>query len=368
MKRAPSLVLLLLASCATVGSKGEGDRDLPTAGVGPFRKLDSSELLTVAPFVLDDKEAQYRQPAALASEKGSTRVLLYAVTTRGGKDIIVRSRADDARSFYGTSLDGTHTPPSVLEPELPWEGTRLSHPAVVRRGDQIWLYYATDGGIGFARSEDGLHFTKSPAPVLARDPAVAWESTQLTAPSVAALPDGRLRMIYAAGGFLGEAESTDGASWRRLDADPATPAVDPILGPAAPVDPASLAPGEKPPFDTGAVGEPCLVPRLTVEGTLHFRVLYTGWDGPPGAPATQTAIGFAARHGDAGRLSRQPAPVYAAGKHEASPTMVELSFGTMLYVSQDRVIDSKTSYTAIAAALAPATARLTRPETFADGP
>jgi hypothetical protein len=108
--------------------------------------------------------------------------------------------------------------------------------------------------------------------------------------------------------------------------------------------------------------------RATVEGALHFRVLYTGWDGPPGAPDRQSAIGFAARYGGSGALSRQRVPVYSVGRREASPSLVELGFGSMLYVEQERVVDAKTSYTAIAAALAPATVRLEQPTAFADGP
>jgi hypothetical protein len=167
-------------------------------------------------------------------------------------------------------------------------------------------------------------------------------------------------MLYGAGGFLGEAESKDGLTFTRIDADPATPAIDPVFGPS--VAPTSLAPGDKPPFDTARVDDPCLVPRLTPAGRLHVRVLYTGTD-----DAGTTSIGFAARFGDAGRFVRQAQPVYAVGKKEEGPALFEWSQGSLLYVGQDRALSS-THYSAIAAAYAPASLRLPAAVAYADGP
>ena len=138
-----------------------------------------------------------------------------------------------------------------------------------------------------------------------------------------------------------------------------------MLGPSAPVDPASLAPGEKPPFDTAGVADPCLLPRVTVDGTLHVRVLYTGYD----ATATGT-IGFAARYGDHGPLVKQPNPVYSVNTSAAAPTL--LAWGddryAMLYVEQSYALDSTTVYPAVAAAFAPPTFTLPQPTSYATGP
>jgi hypothetical protein len=353
-----------LAGCATLGSTGEGDKDLPTSGVGPFRKLTIKEVIGVAPFVLDDKTAQFREPAALALEGGGpTSVALYFVATKGegsaARDVLVRSRADDARSFFGAPTDLGHAPREVLAPDAPWETTRLAGPSALRVADEVFLYYAAAGGIGLARSKDGLVFTKEPAPVLAPDPASRWESTPPHAPSVARLPDGRFRMLYAAGNAIGEAESTDGVRWARLGQDP-------IFAPSPAVPPASLLPGEKPPFDTDAVGDPVLAPRVTPAGRLHIRVLYTGRAG------AASAIGFAARYGDTGPLVRNPLPVFSVDKHEAAPALFEWSEDgharSMLYVQQDKQGDGTTLYPALSAALAPATETLPAPERFAAEP
>jgi hypothetical protein len=353
-----------LAGCATLGGAGEGDVDLPTAGAGPFRKLTVKEVIGVAPFVLDDKTPRYRDPAALAlAGHGASSVALYFVATKGegaaARDVLVRSRADDARSFFGAPTDGGHTPREVLVPAAAWEGASLSGPSALKVGDEIFLYYAAAGGIGLARSRDGFAFTREPGPVLAASAAAAWETTVPEAPSVARLPDGRFRMLYAAGKAIGEAESVDGVTWTRLGDGP-------VLGPSAPVAPESLLPGEKAPFDTDAVGDPVLAPRITAAGRLHVRVLYTGRAG------ASSAIGFAARYGDRGALVRSTAPVFSVDKHEASPALFEWSEDgharSMLYVQQDKPGEGNALYPALSAALSPATETLPAPEGFADQP
>ncbi len=360
-----------LAACATIGATGEGDVDLPTTGVGPFRSLEATEVREVAPFVLTAPQARYREPSALAVVSGGAdaNVLLYAVAQKADAmmnvtDVIVRSHANNGRSFFGTGSHAGNTPRVVLTPDLAWEGPRLGGPSVLRVGGAIWLYYAGAGGIGLARSDDGLVFRKEAQPILAPDPSVTWEQTPLAGPTVAQLPDGSYRMFYASGAFIGEAESADGVQWKRRDADASTPAIDPVLGPSDPVDPTTLAPGEKPPFDTLRVGDPNLVPRTTPAGRLHIRVLYTGFDIAGGS-----AIGFAARYGDSGPLSRQTAPLYAVGKHEAAPSLFEWGGGLFLYVHQDQVADSRTPpFPAIAAAIAPPAITLGPPDDFATDP
>jgi hypothetical protein len=348
------IALTLTLACATTGDEGEGDKNLPNAGVGPFRKLATEEVRGLAPYVLDDAPARYREPAVL---RESSATLLYAVARVNGKDVIVRTRANDARTFFGTSSHFGSDPAVVLEPDQPWEGM-LSGPTLVRFGGDVSLYYAGDAGIGLARSADGLHFTKVPGPLLARDAAPGtWETTTPRAPSAFVSEDGKtLRMLYAAGNAIGEAESTDGIGWRRVRSGP-------VLVPSLPPAPGSLLPNEKPPFDTAAVGDPCVVTRTTPAGRFHVRVLYTG-TGAAGA----SAIGFAARYGETGPLERQRVPVYAVGQHEAAPALLDLGASSYLYIQQDRREGSNASYVAIAAAVAPATLVLPETTDFPDAP
>lgn len=349
-----ALLCAVLAACATTGAAGEGDRDLPSAGVGPFRKLEVDEVKGIAPFVLDGEQALYREPTAL-QEGGDT--WLFAVSARDGRDVVVRTRAHDGRTFYGTSAHFGARPAVVLEPDAAWEGGGLSGPSILRGpSGEVLLYYAAEGGIGLARSQDGVTFIKDPrSPIFARDPTVAWETTQVRAPSVYVLPDGRFRLLYASGVSIGEAESEDGVRFRRLGTAP-------VLEPAPEPPPGSLLPNEKPPFDTASVGDPCASPRITPAGRLHIRILYTGRN----AEGAST-IGFAARHGADGPLARQPVAVYAVGQKEAAPAFVEAGGASFLYVEQEKR-DGNRTYIAIAGAVAPGNLDLPPPADFPETP
>ena len=359
MKRAIALGMLT-AACATTGVGGKGNENLPSEGVGPFRKLAGEEVAGIAPFVLDDKAVLYREPATMV-ENGS--VVLFAVANRDKKDVIVRTRATDGRSFFGASSDFGRVPEVVLTPDLPWEGDALSGPFVFRKGDELVMVYAAVGGIGAARSTDGHRWTKLPNPILVRDPAVAWETTDLRGPGAYVLPDERVRLFYASGNVIGEAESADGfAGYRRVDADPSTPAVDPVLVPSAVPPPGALLPNEKPPFDTVRVADPSPTVKISPAGRFHVRVLYTG-EGEAGA----TSIGFAGRYADSGPLERQSLPIYAVGAKEAAPALAETADGFFLYAQQNRTQNNEV-FVAIAAGFAPAQNKLAAPAPFPDSP
>jgi hypothetical protein len=354
MSRITPITLLALVACATTGAAGEGDRDLPSSGVGPFRKLDIDEVKGIAPFVLDDEKAGYREPAAL--QEGE-ETLLFAVGAKDGRDVIFRTRALDGRTFHGTAGHFGVKPRVVLEPDAApsWENGTLSGPALVRGpSGELLLYYAAAGGIGVARSTDGFTFTKDAAnPILKRE--ASWETTEVRAPSVVRLPSGRFRMFYAAGASIGEADSDDGIRFRRVG-DRA------VLDPAAPPAPGSLLPNEKPPFDTASVTDPCVSFRTTPGGRLQVRVLYTGRDA-----ADASTIGFAARYGEDGPLVRQPVAVYAIGQKEVAPAFVERPEGSYLYVEQERR-DGTRTYRAIAGAFAPGNVKLPTPGDFPESP
>src|ERR1700722_12036441 len=178
----PGLAGLAAGACATLGSPPGGDLGLPSADMGPFRSVTTAEE-PIAPFVLQSTESQLGEPSVLAvdpSDPSSLSVYLYAVSTpildSGlGPSVIIRSHAEDARGFYGTALDTGHVPPIVLSASLPWEGSSVAGPSVLRVGPAYYLYYAAAGGIGLARSADGLKFEKMPSPVLAPDPSASWE-------------------------------------------------------------------------------------------------------------------------------------------------------------------------------------------------
>jgi hypothetical protein len=341
--RAAGLSLALLGSCATLASQGGGDLGLPSSGAGPFQALGPMQLASqdIPPFVLSRPGAACTEPAVLSESAGGSTpaVSMYYVLPGASGSQIALSRADDGVSFYGDSGDvevhPTHRPPAVLTATLPWEGAGVAGPSALRVGSEVWLYYAAAGGIGLAKSGDGRAFTKTGAPVIARDPSVQWESSELRAPSVAVFPDGRWHMLYASGGSIGEATSADGEAWTRADGDPSTPALDPVLAPSKTVEPSTLPAGEHPPFDEGGVDDPLLAPRVDPTGRLQVRVFYTGYAPSPDASTPAGSIGFAARYGVTGALSRQAAPVYfAPGSTVAGPALLEWQGPSILYASQ----------------------------------
>jgi hypothetical protein len=353
----PALCVALVA-CSTLAEPAGGDSNMPSAGVGPFRKLDATEVRGTAPLVLDDTTAAYRSPSALALDPGTTEVALYFVMHDAATDhdVIARTRATDGRLFYGATLDIGHHPAKVLGADATWESADLSHPCVLAVGGEVWLYYTSNGAVGRARSPDGFAFAKDAAPVLTPDALGPIASA-----SVAELPGGGFVMMLAQGDSIYEAKSADGATFQRVDADPGTPAMDPVLGPAPPAG--TLAPGVLPPFDTLRVADPCVAPRTTPAGRLQIRVLYTGY--AAGEAGVASAIGFAARYGDSGPLARAAGAVYAIGANESAPSLFEWKDGSFLYVEQD---SKDGTYRALGGAVAPATIELAPEDPYPDSP
>lgn len=335
----------LLVACATLGSDGLGDVGLPNAGVGPFRRLVSGEVPGIAPYVLEGQGA-YREPAVLLDADG-TRVWLYAAATSSGRDsipegpVIVRTSAKDARSFVGSGFGPGRGTALALAPSLAWEGGVVGGPFALRSEGRVLLFYAGRGGIGLASADSPEGpFTKREAPVLAApDPGVAeWESGAPRAPS--AYLEGRtVHLFYASNGAIGEATAdVSSLAFRRVDADPRTPTLDPVLTRSASVDLRTLAPGEKPPFDELAVDDPCVSVRESPAGRPVVRVLYTGL---AAGSARATAIGFAARFGHAGPLVKQALPVYAAKSTERAPALLDLGARSYLYFTEPRASDAR---------------------------
>jgi hypothetical protein len=335
----------LLVACATIGSDGLGDVGLPNAGVGPFRRLVSGEVPGIAPYVLEG-EGAYREPAVLSDGEG-TRVWLYAAATSTGRDgiaagpVIVRTSAKDARSFVGSGFGPGRGTALALAPSLPWEGGVVGSPFVLRSEGRVLLFYAARDGIGLATADapEGP-FVKRDTPVLAAPDTrgSGWETGAPRAPT--AYVEGRtLHLFYASSGAIGEAVAdVTSLAFRRVDADPRTPELDPVLGRSASVDPRTLAPGEKPPFDELAVDDPCVSARESPAGRTVVRVLYTG---SSTGSTRATAIGFAARFGHEGPFEKQSLPVYAAKSTERAPALLDLGARSYLYFTEPRASDGR---------------------------
>lgn len=109
--------------------------------------------------------------------------------------------AGSTRPFPADELTWTVDAEPALSPELDWEGAGLGAPELVVQ-DGAWLvYYAAEGGIGHARTEDGVTWTRLADPIL-----------DGSSPTAVADGDGVV-MIYGCGGALCRATSTDGADF-----------------------------------------------------------------------------------------------------------------------------------------------------------
>ena len=333
-------MLLLLASCGTGASPAGGDRDLPNAQAGPFRLLRAGEMKGRAPFVID-RSPPWEGPAALDLDGDPETPGTAVYVSWGTTSTITRFELPDGRSLEGNGVQ-------VLEATEAWEqpgGVR--HPAVLREGGEVWMYYEASGCVGRAVSQDGGQtFVKNPTtPVLCGEPG--WEGGALGAPSVFRGFDGKIRLLYGASGVIGEAISDDGVAFRRLRGEPLLTRVGaPPLPEGAELDEV---------FDSAAVGEP---DALTVRSALDrpiTLIYYTGTN-----RLGRTAVGLAARLGDDGVASRNPAPVLA--RHDArGPSALRLAGFTLLYVAGRSSEVSPTWQSVILGAVAPADRSLAGP-------
>jgi hypothetical protein len=322
---------LVLIACATLASEaGDTDAVRPNAHAGPFRYVRDNEVPGSAPFVLRRKHFNFRDATVLAEGDG---VVLYAHA-----ELAVGAGIYRFLSVDGVSFDETPEPPSpVIAADQSWEGSFVGAPAVARVGDQVLLAYATEQGIGVARSSDGIAFDKADGLALSPADAPAWEGGEVPgAPALVALSPSDVRLFYEASGQIGEAQSTDGLSFARLSNAP-------VFGPSG------IA-GE---HDEHAVGDPEALRVTSAEGRSVLRVYHTAV-----AADGSTAIGLAARFGAQGLLTRAPAAALAGPRSPTAPALLPRGETALLYVTQRATTSTEDAFPAIAAAVAPATARL----------
>ena len=301
---------VLGTGCGTLATEaGDDDAVRPNALAGPFREARPEELASEdAPYVLEDSRQDWRQPTAVVLDPsaGLGETVLYAVGGDDDTSRIHRFTGPDPRR-----LDPMPAPPEpVLEASLAWEGAFVTAPSAHLIGSEVWLYYAAAGGIGLARSGDGIVFTREPEPVLSRDAAASWEGDAVPqSPSVLPRTDGSFSMFYEAAGRLGEATSSDGIVWSRRP--------EPVLLPAA---------GG---FDSVGLTDPHALEATTAEGRPVTRLYYAG-EGDDGTHA----IGLAARFADDRPFERAIAAVFPPALDPRSPAVLPLGRVSLLFVSQ----------------------------------
>lgn len=324
--------LAVVAGCATLANDaGDIDAERPNSHAGPFRALRDDEVPSQdGPYLLKGKLPRFRDQTVLdlAETVSPGPTALYALATIASQIGVFRFLSDDARSFPETPEPSA----PVLSASETWEGTALEAPNVVRIGNEIWLFYSAEGGIGAATSSDGATFQKLPGPLLGASSG-GWDSGLVPrAPSVLAVA-GEYRMFYEAGGRIGEARSVDGQAWERSES--------PILEPMA-VDP------KEPAFDSASIGDPEAWLATNAEGKRILRVYFTGR-----AADGTSAIGMAARFGNSGSLTRAVAPAFSGQRAPYAPAILAFDGFTLLYLTERAGLSDETDYPAVAAAVAP---------------
>ncbi|MBI4957476.1 MAG: hypothetical protein HY908_36045 [Myxococcales bacterium] len=347
-----------LGACATLATSSGGDTSLPNAGLGPFRPLKAGEIgnSRPAPYGLRDDASFERDVAVLDADgdPATLGVVAYAARTTFGAGVEPEPSAPPNEIVRHTALDGRsfdRGPPVVLAPAAAWEGGTVGAPAALEVEGEVYLYYAAAGGIGLARSADGVAFAREDAPVLG--PASAgWDDGLVPrSPSVVRLPDGSFRMFYevalgADESAIGEAASADGLVWQRLGEAPVL-ARRPEL-----VD-------DLPAYDGASVGAPSAVLWVTSEGRAVLGVYYaaTAEDGT-------RSIALAARYGTDGALARGLGPVFGSDGDldPTEPCIVRFASFAFLYATERAGSAASQDFPAVAVGVAPATVTLPPPE------
>lgn len=348
----PTLLAALVAialGCATLATPGAVDVELPNAKAGPFRVLRSGELddattTHVAPYLASNSTLLYRDPAPLDldGDPATLAIAVYAVAGEPSSSRIVRFSADDGRS-----LDKAPAP--VLEATEPWEGGHVGAPVALSVGGETWLYYDAAGGIGLARSSDGVAFTKQSAPVFADGLGCGGATSVPGDPAVVRDAGGTFRLFWApsGAGVLCEAVSDDGVTFRLPPGDGVV--LRTSTAPAAPADG-----GADEPFDDAELASPFAVVSATAEGRPVLRVYYAGRN-----RAGVWALGMAARFGADGPLERATAPVLANTLQPRTPAVVPFRDFTLLYFTEYAGATDALRYPALTGGVAPATVDLT---------
>lgn len=270
--------LVALSGCGAVGAAAHGDRDLPSSVLAGYAAVsaESSPTGSAAIWTADDGSLAAPSAALLADGR---RALYATHRTSAGALRIVRSVERAARTLRFEPFE------VALEPSLPWEMSSVQSASVLRDGATWWMLYAAGGAIGAARSSDGARFEKLGEPVL------RVEGAALEDPCVVARPSGGYLLAYASAGslFIASAPAPSGP-WTPMGAGPiATP----------------LALAE------GGV-ETLADPAIVIEPTAAGRTLIAIAASSSNAATPSTIAGFGAfDEGGALRFARAERPAYS---------------------------------------------------------
>ncbi|HEY3441732.1 MAG TPA: family 78 glycoside hydrolase catalytic domain [Paludibaculum sp.] len=128
---------------------------------------------------------------------------LYAATRDPGMKIqmLTGAWAPKAKGFSRDAWTQIGDGP-LLKPELPWEQDCIEAPSVVRRGDELVMFYAgaynnAPQQIGVATSRDGMHWARaSQAPFLPNGVPGSWNESESGHPGIFTDTDGQSYLFF----------------------------------------------------------------------------------------------------------------------------------------------------------------------------
>ncbi len=259
-----SLLLLLLPACGLgwIGSEDDRTAGLPTAGAGPYKRLEPDDLTPASePRFLNDTRADVEDPSMLSGGAG----LRVWFTRRTDDPVVSEVHYLEAPSAHQLPTVG---PMAVLDATETWEEGVVSSPSVTEDSTGALVMFYEGGvampSIGRAVSIDGVSWTRDGDPLL----------VGATSPS-AVFVGGETWLFVTRPNEIGIWRAVDSGSG--FDFDPA-----PVLLPR---------PDETEAFDQLAVFDPFALAVPTLEpGVTRVHLWFAGSSEDPPA----TSIGYAA--------------------------------------------------------------------------
>lgn len=226
-------MLTSVTACSTIGDPGSTPEAYPHGGTGQFRQLERDEV------GIADGRLLALQDVAVGAAMVAGEHLFYAsaplletppevpMDHPAGE---VYWDAFEARAIHRSAPRddrGYRSGPTVLSASESWEGADVFDPWVVIDEGRARMYYAAEGGIGVAEapSVGGAFSRVGSGPILEAD----GSSAAPRRPSVVRGVDGAWWMYFDDAGAIGVARSEDGLAFERVDGDPSTEALDPIV-------------------------------------------------------------------------------------------------------------------------------------------
>ncbi|MEY3480077.1 MAG: hypothetical protein RIQ71_852 [Verrucomicrobiota bacterium] len=145
-------------------------------------------------------------------EDGDRLLLYFASRDPSYKTQLVGVAAAPRRSDLSCSCWKLLADRPVLAPRLPWEKKCIEAPAVLRRSDRLFMFYAgaynnEPQQIGCAVSDDGIRWKRlSKKPFLANGRPGSWNASESGHPGIFQDDDGRTYLFY-------QGNADQGKSW-----------------------------------------------------------------------------------------------------------------------------------------------------------